>query len=75
MSTKIGLKPFFITDTISEIQVNDGTIISFLLSFLFRVARTAIVKKFADDPELTKTLYFVPNHLDHSSSNFLTFLF
>ena len=30
---------------------------------------------FADDPEITKTLYFVPNHLDHSSSNFLTFLF
>jgi len=69
------LKPFLITETISEIHVNDGTIISFLLSVLFRVAKADILKKFADEPELTKTLYFVPNHLDHSSSNFFTFSF
>ena len=28
--------------------------------------------KFADDPLLTKTLYFTPNHSDHNCSNSLT---
>ena len=74
ISTKTGLKLFFITDTISEIQVNDGTIISFLLSLFFIAEIAATDKKFADDPEFTKTLYFVPSHLDQASSNFFTFL-
>ena len=32
-----------------------------------------MLKKFAEEPELTNTLYLTPNHLDHSSSNFFTF--
>jgi hypothetical protein len=37
MSTKTGLYPFKITDEISDIHVNEGTIISFLFLFLFIV--------------------------------------
>ena len=41
--------------------------------FGYKIFIAAIVNKFAEDPELTKTLYFTPNHLDHSFSNFITF--
>ena len=53
------------TALISETQVNVGTIISFLFLFLLRVFKSKIVKKFADEPEFTKTEYFTPSHLDH----------
>ena len=75
MSTNIGLKLFFMTDTMSEIQVKEGTIISFFLLLGFKAANAATDRKLAEEPELTKTLYFTPNHLDHSFSNFITFLF
>ena len=68
----MGLKPQFITEEISELHVNGGTITSpplgnFSLSKLND-------SRFADDPELTNTLYLTPNHLDHFFSNNLTFL-
>ena len=71
ISTNTGLKLFWITDTISDTQVNDGTIIS---PFPYNNFNAAIVKKFAEDPELTKTVYLTPSHLDHFFSNSLTCL-
>ena len=73
MSTKTGLKPFIITELISETHVNDGTIISFLLLILLIIFSKDMEIKFADDPELTNTEYFVPSHLDHFFSNSSTF--
>ena len=72
MSTKTGLNPFFIIETISEIQVKAGTITS---PFLYNSFSAAKVIKFAEEPEFTKTLYLTPNHLDHFFSNSNTFLF
>ncbi len=53
ISTKTGLKPFNKTELTSDTQVNVGTIISFLNLFLFSCFKIAIVKKFAEEPELT----------------------
>ena len=72
ISAKTGVNPLFMTETISEIQVNVGTIISPpdpLSSF-----NASTVRKFAEDPEFTKTLYFTPSHLDHFLSNSFTFI-
>ena len=71
VSTKIGLKPFCNTEDISEIQVSDGTITSPPSGK--RILSTAIVNRLAEDPELTKTLYFTPSHFDHSSSKAFTY--
>ena len=71
ISTNTGVNPFCITEAISEIQVNGGTIISPPSGYL--IFNIAIVNKLAEAPELTKMLYFTPNHFDHSSSNALTF--
>jgi hypothetical protein len=62
-----------ITEFISETHVKAGTIISFLFLFLFNAFNAEIVIKFAEDPEFTKTEYFVPTHLDHFFSNSFTF--
>ena len=72
ISTKIGLKLFCITDAISEIHVNEGNIIS--PSSPYKIFKASSVNKFAEDPELTKTLYLTPSHFDHFSSNSLTFV-
>ena len=45
----------------SDIQVKLGTMISPLTFNIFKHNKD---KKFAEEPELTKTLYFTPNHLD-----------
>ena len=74
MSTKTGLKPFNKTELISDTQVNVGTIISFLNLFLFSSFKIAIVKKIAEEPELTYVEYLTPNHFDHCFSNFSTCL-
>ena len=71
ISTNTGLRLFWITDEISETHVRVGTITS---PGPFKIFKIFMVKKFADDPELTKTLYFTPSHLDHLLSNSLTFL-
>ena len=65
-----GVNPAFITDAMSEIQVKVGTIISPEPTISLKMAK---VIKFAEAPELTKTLYFTPSQLDHSDSNFSTF--
>ena len=39
----------------------------------FRMLRIFIEIIFADDPELTNTEYFTPNHFDQLFSNFKTF--
>jgi len=72
ISTKTGLKPFIITEFRSETHVSVGTIISFLLGFLFKIFKILIVIKFADDPEFTKVEYFTPSHFDQDFSNFST---
>ena len=72
ISTKTGLKQFIITEFISDTQVNDGTIISFFLLSLFKIFKAAIVIKFAEEPEFTKTECLTPSHLDHLFSNSLT---
>ena len=69
MSTKMGLKPFCMTELTSETHVRLGKTISFLLYKIFRIE---MVIRFADDPEFTNTLYLIPNHLDHFFSNSLT---
>ena len=70
MSTNTGLKLFWITELISETQVNVGSIIS---PFWYNIFNTDIVKRFADEPEFTNTLYLTPSHLDHLFSNSLTY--
>ena len=75
MSTKTGLKPFKITEFISETHVKVGTIISFFFLLLLIAFNIDIEIKFAEDPELTNVEYFTPNHLDHFFSNSSTFLF
>ena len=70
MSTKTGFKLFCKTDAISDTQVNAGTITSPLP---FKILRILIDSKLAEDPELTKTLYFTPSHLDQFFSNLITF--
>src|SRR3989344_2404046 len=69
ISTNIGLKPHWITEAISDTQVRGGTIIS-PKPYLCRSAK--ILKRLAEEPELTKTLYLIPSHLDHRFSNFRT---
>ena len=59
------------TELTSETQVRLGKTISF---FLYKIFRIEIVNRFADDPELTNTLYLIPSHLDHLFSNSLTYL-
>ena len=61
ISTKTGLKPFCITDAISDIHVSVGTIISPLP---LRIFKQRIDNKLAEDPELTNTLYLQPSHFD-----------
>ena len=73
ISTNTGLNPFITTELISDTQVKVGTIISFFFGFLLIIFKAEIVIKFADDPELTNTEYFVPNQLDHFFSNSFTF--
>ena len=58
-------------DEISEDQVSGGTIISPPLGYI--IFNKLIDNKFAEDPELTKTLYFTPSQLDQASSNCFTF--
>ena len=58
----------------SDTHVKDGNIISFFFLFLYSIFSIDIVKRFAEEPEFTNTLYFTPSHLDHSVSNFLTYL-
>jgi len=53
ISTKTGLNLFWITEAISEIQVNGGTITSPLTYKIFTAYK---VIKFAEDPELTNIL-------------------
>ena len=69
ISTKTGLKLFWITEFISDTHVRVGNIISPLPYIIFN---TFIVRKFAEDPELTNTLYLTPSHFDHSFSNLIT---
>ena len=71
MSIKIGLNPIQIIELISELQVKGGTIIS-PPSGYFSLSN-AKQSKLADEPLLTKTLYFTPNHLDQDFSNCFTF--
>ena len=52
-STKTGLNPFIITEATSDIQVSDGTIISFFFLSLFECLSIDKVIKFADAPEFT----------------------
>ena len=54
----------------SDDQVKEGTITS---PDPFRMLRIFIEIIFADDPELTNTEYFTPNHFDQLFSNFKTF--
>jgi hypothetical protein len=68
----MGLKPVCKTADTSDDQVKEGNKTSPPLGF--RVFNINIDIKFADDPELTKTLYLTPNHLDHFFSNKLTYL-
>ena len=68
-STNFGLKPLLITAIISDGQVKGGTITS---PFFFKFFKAAKEIKFAADPELTKTEYFTPSHLDHFFSNSYT---
>ena len=72
ISTNTGLKPFIITELISETQVNGGTIISFLFLFLFKYLRIEIDMKLAEEPEFTKVEYF-SSHFDQRFSNSLLF--
>ena len=72
MSTNTGLKPFIITEFISETHVSVGTMISFLLELLFKIFKILKDMKFAEEPEFTKVEYFTPNHLDQFFSNFAT---
>ena len=71
MSTKTGLKPFKMTEFISETHVKVGTKISPLPSKIFNAD---IESKFAEEPEFTNTLYFTPSHCDHFFSKSATFL-
>ena len=57
----------------SETQVSDGTMISFLFLFLLIAFSNKIDIKLAEEPELTKVEYLTPNHLDHFFSNSSTF--
>src|SRR5581483_3095962 len=70
MSTNTGLKPFWTTEAMSEIQVRVGTMIS---PGPNRSRMAAMVTWLADEPELTNTLCLTPSHCDHSSSNAATF--
>ena len=74
MSTNTGFKLLFITATISEIHVNDGTIISPLVLSFLKIFSARILNKLAEDPELTNILYFTPSHLLHFFSNSKIFL-
>src|SRR5579862_296678 len=65
MSTKTGLSPQWRTEAMSETQESVGTMISPPPN-VWRMA--AMVTRFADEPELTKTLCFTPSHSDHSRS-------
>src|SRR6266849_8195103 len=65
ISTNTGSKPQCKTAAMSETHVKGGTITSPPPCNAFKAAR---VSKFADDPEFTKTLYFVPIQADHSRS-------
>ena len=69
MSAKTGAKLLWITEETSELQVRGGRMISPVPTFSFRAAK---VIRFADAPELTKTLYLTPSHFDHSSSKAFT---
>ena len=75
MSTKTGLKPFKMTEFISETHVKVGTIISFFFLLLLIAFNIDIEIKFAEDPELTNVEYFTPNHLDHFFQIHLPFYF
>ena len=57
----------------SETQVSDGTMISFLFLFLLIAFSNKIDIKLAEEPELTKVEYLTPSHLDHFFSNSATF--
>ena len=70
ISTNTGSKLFCITDAISETQVKEGTITS---PFPFKILSMVIDRRLAEEPELTKTLYFTPSHFDQAFSKATTF--
>ena len=65
MSTKTGVKPHWITEAMSETQVIGGTITSPGPAVS---RKAAMLMRFADEPELTRTLCLTPSQRDHSSS-------
>ena len=70
ISTKTGFKLFCNTDEISETQASEGTITS---PFPFKILSIVKDRRLAEEPELTNTLYFTPNHFDQDFSNKETF--
>ena len=71
ISTNTVSKPANKTELISDIQVRGGSITFPPSGYIYPNAN--IVNSLAAVPELTKTLCFTPNHLDHFSSNSTTF--
>src|SRR5262245_59944210 len=71
MSTNTGWNPLWITEAISDTHVNVGTMTS---PGPYNCLRAAMVIRFADEPELTKTLCFTPSQADHSCSNDCTWI-
>ena len=70
MSTKTGSNPLCRQAAISETQVKGGTITCPRPNNSFSTAR---VIRLAEEPELTKTLYWTPSQSDQSSSKRATF--
>ena len=69
MSTNTGSKPHCSTEAMSDTQVSVGTMISPAPA---DSRSAAIVIRFADEPELTKTQCFTPSHSAHSRSKAAT---
>ena len=67
-STRIGSNPNCITGAKSVAQATDGTT---TLQSLYPMScpNADNIRRLADEPELQNTEYFLPNHLDHFSSN------
>ena len=62
MSTNTGSKPEWMIDAISDDQVKVGTIT--FPPFGYFNFKSCKESKFAEEPELTKTLYLTPSHFD-----------
>src|SRR3989344_1769521 len=69
-SQRTGSRPNWIKGETVVTQLIAGTM-AFLFFNLPAINKAYTINKLADEPELTKTEYFLPFHLLHSSSNFL----